>query len=160
MQATVSAASRNAVEALYRSHGDRIWRAVWAFTHDRDLTSDAVAEAFAQALARGEEIRSPAAWIWRAVFRIASGMLKERHRLVGFDAEVSYEMTSDNHELLWALQQLPPQQRAAVVLYYYGDRPVQEIATILQSSAIAVRVNLNRGRTRLRMLLEANRDRS
>lgn len=154
MQAVVTSISRDEVEALYREQGDRIWRAVWAFTRDPDLASDAVAEAFAQAVARGSAIKSPSAWVWRAVFRIAAGMLKERRNLVGFDQAPSYEIADPNHELLWALQQLPPHQRAAVILFYYADRPIQEIAATLKSSAIAVRVNLSRGRKRLRQMLE------
>jgi len=38
--------SQDAVEALYRTHGEGIWRAVMAYTQDPDLASDAVAEAF------------------------------------------------------------------------------------------------------------------
>ena len=92
MQATI-VESQAAVEALYRALGDRIYRAVWAFSQDSDLASDAVAEAFAQALARGSAIRSPAAWIWRAAFRIAGGMLQQRSRTVSLDRSGSYEMT-------------------------------------------------------------------
>jgi RNA polymerase sigma-70 factor, ECF subfamily len=154
VQAAVTPASRDAVEALYRADGDRIWRAVWAFTQDPDVASDAVAEAFAQALARGPAIKSPAAWIWRTVFRIAAGMLQQRRRTVSLDREVSYEMPDGNQQLLSALHHLPPHQRAAVVLFYYADHPVREIAVILQSSALAVRVNLSRGRARLRKILE------
>ena len=154
VKAAVADANRSAIEALYRTHGDRVWRAAWAFAHDPDVASDAVAEAFAQALARGDAITSPAAWIWRAVFRIAGGMLQERRSLVRLSHGGSYEMTEVDHELVWALQRLPPHQRATLILFYYADRPINEIADILQSSSIAVRVNLSRGRKRLRLILE------
>jgi len=156
VQSTTAAASHSAVEALYRAQGDRLWRAVWAFAQDPDVASDAVAEAFAQALARGSAIRSPKAWIWRAAFRIAGGMLQQRSRTVSLDRRGSYEMTDPNGELVWALQKLPKNQRAAVILFYYADHPVREVAAILDSSVIAVRVNLSRGRKRLRQILETN----
>jgi RNA polymerase sigma-70 factor, ECF subfamily len=155
VQATI-VERQSAVEALYRAQGDRIYRAVWAFSQDADLASDAVAEAFAQALARGSAIRSPSAWIWRAAFRIAGGMLQERRRTVTLDRQTSYEMTDPTGELAWALQQLPRHQRAAVILFYYADHPVREVAAILDSSVIAVRVNLSRGRKRLRQILETS----
>ena len=154
MQATIAGEGR--VEALYRTQGDRIWRVVWAYAQDPDLASDAVAEAFAQAIARGAAIHSPAAWVWRASFRIAAGMLKDRRRTVGLDRQATYEMSDLNGDLVWALQQLPPQQRAAVVLFYYADHPIREIAAILDASLVAVRVNLSRGRKRLREILESN----
>ena len=36
------------------------------FTGDREVASDAVAEAFAQAIRRGDEVEAPLAWITRA----------------------------------------------------------------------------------------------
>lgn len=61
----------NALERLYREEGEAIWRAVIAFTADVAVADDAVAEAFAQALARGEAIRDPRLWVWSVAFRIA-----------------------------------------------------------------------------------------
>jgi len=65
------------LERLYREEGSRLWWALHAYSGDRDVASDALAEAFAQALARGSAIRSPSAWIWKAAFRIAAGDLKQ-----------------------------------------------------------------------------------
>ena len=45
------------LERLYREQGARMWHAVLAFAGDPEVASDAVAEAFAQALRRGDEIR-------------------------------------------------------------------------------------------------------
>ncbi len=44
------------VEAVYRSLHPRLWRSLLAFTGDAELASDAEAEAFAQALGRGEAV--------------------------------------------------------------------------------------------------------
>jgi DNA-directed RNA polymerase specialized sigma24 family protein len=68
------------IERLYRERGDRIWRVVLAFSTDPEVASDAVTEALAQVLRRGDEVRDPERWIWRAAFRIAAGKLKERRR--------------------------------------------------------------------------------
>jgi hypothetical protein len=64
--------SDDAIEAVYRAHGDRIWRAVLAYAQDPEVASDAVAEAFAQPIVRGDALRSPVAWVWRSAFRIAT----------------------------------------------------------------------------------------
>jgi RNA polymerase sigma-70 factor (ECF subfamily) len=145
------------VEAVYRADGDRLWRAVLAYAGDREIASDAVAEAFAQALRRGPAVRDPAAWTWRAAFRIAAGALKAR-RIAGPLPESSTDTGGEpdrygDPDLLAALRQLPDAQRAAVVLYYYADLPVREIAARLGSNGLAVRANLSRGRRQLRNLL-------
>jgi len=68
--------AQNDIEALYRTDADRLWRAVYAFAGDAEIASDAVAEAYAQLLRRGEAVGNPAAWVWRAAFRISRGALK------------------------------------------------------------------------------------
>src|SRR5438874_13107567 len=116
-------------EALYRAEGDRLWRAVYAFAHDPDIASDSVAEAFAQVMRRGAAVRNPAAWTWRTAFRIAGGALKARRE--GSLLPASRDQHTDRYadpDLLRALAQLPDAQRAAVVLFYYADLPINQIA--------------------------------
>src|SRR5512132_2555280 len=74
---------RNDLERLYREEGDRLWRAVLLYSGDGEVASDAVAEAFAQALRRGDAIHSQRAWVWRAVFRIAAGEMTRRRKMSG-----------------------------------------------------------------------------
>ena len=145
---------RQSVEALYRDDADRLWRAVCAFAGDSDIASEAVAEAYAQALRRGPAVRDPAAWIWRSAFRIAAGALKVRRSgdsvpSGGLEHIDRYE----DSDLLAAFRQLPDAQRAAVILFYYADLPIGAIAARLGSNSLAVRANLSRGRRRLHELL-------
>jgi RNA polymerase sigma-70 factor (ECF subfamily) len=156
VEARSTAGNNDAVEALYRAHGARIWRAVLAFAQDPEVASDAVAEAFAQVIVRGEAVRSPAAWVWRSAFRIAAGMLKERSRSTPLIGTESYEMPDGARDLVASLAKLPPKQRAAVILFYYADYPISEIADILRSNPLAVRVNLSRGRKRLGQIAEVD----
>ncbi|TMK34845.1 MAG: RNA polymerase sigma factor [Actinobacteria bacterium] len=138
---------------LYAEEGQRLWRAVFAFCHDREIASDAVAESFAQAVRRGADIRDPRAWVWRVAFRVAAGQLKERGKESHEVPEVTYEMPEEPGRLLDALRRLPPRQRAALVLRHYAGYPTEEIAQILGSSRATVRVHLSRGRKRLYELL-------
>ena len=141
------------VERLYREQGDRIWRALLGFAGDADVASDAEAEAFAQLLRRGGEVRDPERWVWRAAFRIAAGELKNRRRPPPSFQEGAYDLEPPAIELADALRQLPDRQRSAVVLHYIADRPVREVAAILGMTSGSVKVHLSRGRKRLRTLL-------
>jgi RNA polymerase sigma-70 factor (ECF subfamily) len=144
------------LERLYREQGDRMWRAVLAFAGDPEVASDAIAEAFAQALRRGDAIRDPERWIWRTVFLVASGELKARARTVPLEREGVYEMEEPARELVAALARLSERQRAAVVLHHAAGYPVREVASIIGSTPAAVKVHLLRGRRRLRELLKEN----
>jgi len=143
-----------AIETLYREDGTRLWRAVRAYAADTNVADDAVAEAFAQLLRRGEEVREPQKWVWRAAFKIAAGELHRRRRDVAeAPADVGAldpECTVDLHR---ALALLSPSQRAAVVLHDYAGYSASESARVFGSTEAAMRVHLMRGRRRLRELL-------
>jgi RNA polymerase sigma-70 factor (ECF subfamily) len=143
------------LEGIYRQHGDRLWRALLAFTGNREVASDAVAEAFAQALGRGDAIRQPLPWLWKAAFRIAAGELKSHHASIEeAGGAASYETPESATDLIRALASLSTKQRASVVLHHYAGYPVKDVAAIIGSSSAAVRVHLSQGRKRLRRLLE------
>jgi RNA polymerase sigma-70 factor (ECF subfamily) len=147
------------IERLYRERGDRIWRGLLAFAGDPEVANDAVAEAFAQVLRRGDEVRDPERWIWRAAFRIAAGDLKERRRTVETTTAIgSYEMEEPARDLVVALGALTERQRTAVILHDAAGYSAREVARIVGSTEAAVRVHLMRGRRRLRTLLREDED--
>ena len=147
-------AASGEIEAVYRQEGDRLWRALYAFAGDEDVASDAVAEAFAQAIRRGSAIRDVRAWVWRSAFQLAKGDLKRQSSLSRAPIpEGAFHDVHADGQLLAALQGLTPQQRVVMVLHYYADCPVREIAHRTGINPLAVRAHLSRGRKRLRMLL-------
>jgi RNA polymerase sigma factor (sigma-70 family) len=140
-------------EHVYEEEGARLWRAVYFYAADREVASDAVAEAFAQALRRGNALRSPDRWVWRTAFRIAAGELKRRRNEGGSLTDADYEIPEETAELLAALPRLSPKQRAAIVLHHHAGYSLKEVADIIGSTPAAVGVHLHRGRKRLRELL-------
>ena len=112
------------------------------------------AEAFAQALARGDAINDPAAWVWKVAFRVAGGELQRSRREGAPVPEGSYEFSEPLRDVVDALARISPNQRLAVVLHDYADRPTSEVAEIMGASRATVHVHLSQGRRRLRRLLE------
>jgi RNA polymerase sigma factor (sigma-70 family) len=149
------------MERVYREEGPKLQRAVFLFTGDRDVADDAVAEAFAQALARGPEIRDASRWVWKVAFRVAGGAMKERWRRVDV-ADLHLDPVIESPEiqltLMKALSELSPKQRGALVLFHLAGYPTREIARILGSTTPAVTVHLSVGRRRLRESLEDHDD--
>ena len=148
------AASRfDGVEGVYRSVSGRMWRALFAFSGDADVASDAVAEAFAQALRRDGEIRDVERWVWKAAYRIAAGELKQR-RTVSPEVDRPVDDAASSFELRDALLRVSPKQRAALFLFYYCGYEPREIARMIGSTQSAVRVHLFRGRKHLASMLD------
>jgi RNA polymerase sigma-70 factor (ECF subfamily) len=143
---------RDSLRLTYESIHARLWRAVLAFSGSREVADEAVAEAFAQALARGTAVRDPEAWIWRAAFAIARGELGRGRREpppvpAAAEAEPMPELALD---LLAALATLSETDRQIVVLRHVGGYSAPEIARITASTGGAVRVRLHRALAALR----------
>jgi RNA polymerase sigma-70 factor (ECF subfamily) len=147
--------AREELSRVYEQQASRLWRSLVGYTGDPEIASDAVSEAFAQALARGEGIDSPEAWIWRSAFKIAAGSLQSSRRIPPAIAEGSYEFPERADDLIAALLSISPNQRLAVVMHDYADRPTDEVAAVLGVSRATVHVHLSEGRRRLRKALEA-----
>jgi RNA polymerase sigma factor (sigma-70 family) len=143
------------LETIYREHAPRLYRALLLYAGDREIAADAVAEAFAQALARGDAIASPERWIWKAAYRLAAGELARRDRPTTREVpEVMYEIPEAPLMLSFLMRQLSPMQRAAVALHDYAGYTLREAASITGSSASAVSVHLVRAHAKLRKQLE------
>jgi RNA polymerase sigma-70 factor (ECF subfamily) len=141
-------------ERLFRDDGPGLWRSLYAYSGGRrDIADEAVAEAFARAIAYRRGIRDPLAWIYRTAFRIAAEeMRRGAPRPVGPDATAE---PPELGELLHALRKLSPNQRATIVLRFEEGLSVEEIARRMGIVAPTVRVHIHRGRKRLRELLRA-----
>lgn len=139
-------------DALFRAAGSGVFRTLYAYTGGRrDIAEEAMAEAFARALARQGSIRDPVAWIYRTAFRLANEELRaERRRGPAPDAETPPpELTG----LIEALRLLSPNQRAAIVLRHVLDLDMADVANRMGTAVPTVRVHLHRARKRLRVLL-------
>ncbi len=143
---------RTAYEAVHAP----LWRAVLAYSGSRDVADEAVAEAWAQVLRRGDGVDDPAAWAWRAAFRIAAGELKRRGGAPqpGAVPDLGVTVPEPAFDLIAALQHLSEQQRACVVLCDLAGHRSPEAARLLGTTAATVRVQRMRAHRRLRDLLE------
>ena len=152
-----SAATPPDLEAVFRDSGPALWRAIYGYAGGRrQIADDAVAEAFARALAYRATIRDPLPWLYRTAFRIAAADLRDEGRRSAFAApQRAVEPPDEPVEVNTALRRLSPAQRAAVVLHHVEDLPVREVARLMGTSVAAVKVHLFRGRRRLRELLGA-----
>jgi len=147
------------LRSVFEREHARLWRSLLAHTGDAEVASDAVAEAFAQAVRRGDALRDPAAWVWRAAFRIAGGELAAPHRRDQHDTPPTRSVDSLPDEvvaLLDALARLDDPDRRVVVLCLVGGLSAAEAGGLVGKSAGAVRVRLHRARRRLRYALNAD----
>jgi RNA polymerase sigma-70 factor, ECF subfamily len=143
-----------AFTSLLRPLLEPAYRLAAGMLQDRQLAEDAVQEAAVNAwrklnqLREGTEMRP---WF----FGIVANQCRTTRRgpwwrVLKIDVERRGTETPDEEavrslDLRSALKRLRPEQRLVVVLYFYLDLPLEEIATITSSSFAAVRGRLYRG---------------
>jgi RNA polymerase sigma-70 factor, ECF subfamily len=143
------------LQKVYEATHRRLWRSLLALGGDRDVADEAVAEAFAQAARRGDDLRDVEAWVWRAAFAIARGELARRRVSSAPARDVPpIELPEYTRDLIVALRALDLRDREVLVLRYVADLSHADIAERLGISGPAVRVRLHRATARARTLLE------
>lgn len=149
----------DSLEDLFRSEHGRLWKSLLAFTGDADITADAEAETYAQALGRGDRINDPKAWIWRTAFKVAAGLMADRRGRFAapnsgapgsIPASGDVQVDQSLAEFVDLLSTLSEQQRTVVVLRYAAGFTPTEIADVINTSPGTVRVQLHRAHGHLR----------
>ena len=165
-----------AIARLAATCGPRGYRIARDLLGDPAEAEDAVQEALARACTGLERLRDPAAqgaWFYRVLTNHCMRTMRRRRWLgalsqlwssareeeqlarPGADRELA--AAQGNARLLLALRELPPRQRAAVILRHGHDCSVDEIATLLGIGSGSVKTHLLRGLRRLREALGGTR---
>lgn len=152
-------------DAFYVSVAPRLVGQLFLLTGDREEARDCVQEALERAWLRWGQVGAmdePEAWVrtvarrlavsrWRKV-RNAGVAWSRRNHGVGEHADHGNASTK-RMALVGALQQLPAEQRTAIVLHHLCDLDVATVAGETASSVSAVKSRLARGRRVLAELL-------
>lgn len=156
------------VEAMFREHGPGLVRMIRLFVDDRNAAEDLVQEGFirlARSTHRIDDSRKAAAYLRSIVFNLARdhnrrGLVSLRHRLPLDDSVASAEdevVLSESHqEVVEALRSLPGRQRDCLILRYYDELGVDEVAAALGISRNSVKTHLTRGMRALEDALESS----
>ena len=144
---------------LYQQEYERIARTVYLVVRDAGRAEDLTQEAFVRLYLRWGTVsryERPGAWVRRVAIRLAARDAR-RERLRSVVERQGEPPPAEEHgsdaDVMHAVGTLPVRQRAAVVLYYFEDLPVAEVAETLGMSESAVKVSLHRARRALAVLL-------
>jgi RNA polymerase sigma-70 factor (ECF subfamily) len=161
-----------AIERLVETYQGAVYRLALSILDDSDDADDATQEVFVAALRALESFRGNASfktWLFSItvnVCRTRLGRLKKRGRLQQIlqslfqlnSRQAHPENEAIQHEsdsALWqAIHTLDDKQRIPVILRYYHDLPIDEIAETLGVPVGTVHSRLNHARERLRALLK------
>ena len=139
--------------------GPTLFRVAFAILRNRTDCEDAAQNAVLKAYRGLDSLKKRSyfkTWLISILRNECFDMLKRRRPALDVDGQsnLSYEMTVPDVDLNRAFDQLNPEERLTITLYYYEGYDTREIAALTEVSEGTVRSRLSRGRTSLRMLLQ------
>jgi RNA polymerase sigma-70 factor (ECF subfamily) len=150
-------ATRAEFTEFYQASYRRLAAQVYAYVGSAPEAEDAVQEAYLRAWRRWPVVSrydDPVAWVRRVAWNLATSRMRRlataarvlrRHR----PPDLVAALNPDHVALVAALRTLTHRQRQAIILHYFADMTVAEIAAELNTPRGTVLSWLSRGRSRL-----------
>ncbi len=159
-------------QLIYESHFEHVYRLALYITHDKAAAKEVTQEAFTKAFEKYHQLKDPskiAAWIKTITLNTARSHFSKEKKVISLDIEkinyIQNQFSNDQandftyqmgleEELSEAIQTLPEDFQDAIILKYYHDLEISEIAKITEVSEGTVKSRLYRARNRLKKELK------
>ena len=166
------ARDKEAFRMLVEQYRSLLFGTAYLMIRDRELAEDAVQEALIQIWKHLPSFRfksSIKTWLVRIIVNEVKQQLRKKQvptvpleqvtEMVGdFDgAETAMIHDEERQQLKQALEKLPSEQRESLVLRYFSELTVPEIAMVTRQREGTIKSRLSRGLERLRIILRNDR---
>lgn len=155
------------VSTAYLEHHEELVHWAHHMVGDRELAEDLVTEGFARLLTHWDTVRDPRPWLYATVGHLISDHWRKRGRESAAYERLHQEVVGDRErrapdqaDLLWvrgAVERLPKRLRVTVLLHYFVDLPVAQVARRLAKSEGAVKRDLHDARILLALRMHSTR---
>ena len=140
----MSAAERIDLAECYRQQRADLVRLAYLLSGDRELAEDVVQVVFADAQHRWDAVTDARAYLRRAVTNRVKDAQRRRFRQPAPPTDARWTGIPDVDETWQVVRRLPPTQRHVVVLHFYEDLALVDIAELLGRNPTTVRSDLHR----------------
>ena len=149
-------------EQIVRTYADMVYRIAYRYVKNSIDTDDVFSEVFLAYFKKERTFESEEhrkAWLIRVTINCAKDLLVKRSQLQQLHEETVSDQTASNGDtymdLHTAIEQLRPEYREVIKLYYLDDLSVKQIAQVLDKNENTIKTHLSRARDALRAVLEA-----
>lgn len=149
-------------EQIVRTYADMVYRIAYRYVKNSIDTDDVFSEVFLAYFKKERTFESEEhrkAWLIRVTINCAKDLLAQRAQVQQLCEETISDQTvrdTDTYmDLRKAIEQLRPEYREVIKLYYLDDLSVKEIAQILNKNENTIKTQLFRAREILKSALEA-----
>lgn len=146
------------VESQLLASYESLYRLAYTYVKNPDDAMDVVQESAFKAISRSADVRSPAAirgWLCRIVVNTAMDVLRARSRQADAEhiPETGQEDVYQDTDLMQALDLLDERERTVIVLRFFQELKLQEIAQVTGENVNTVKTILYRSLKKLKLEL-------
>jgi RNA polymerase sigma factor (sigma-70 family) len=142
-------------DVFYREQWAKMVRLAWLMTGSRELAEDLVQDAFVQVGAKWASVQAPNAYLRVTVTNAVRAHARRENRKRSLPNErVQPVLPGELDETWQLLERLPARQRQALVLRFYADMPLTEVAEALQCRVGTAKSLVHRGLARMKEFTE------
>jgi RNA polymerase sigma-70 factor (ECF subfamily) len=143
-------------------HKERHYRLAYSYVKNVDDALDIIQDSIYKAISSMDSLKDPIyikTWFYRIIVNTALDFLRYRKKLIVVDEEVfsGYDLSSvdvyQNIDLQKALEDLPFKYRSVIVLRFFEDLKIEEIAEILDENINTVKTRLYKSLKKLRITM-------
>ena len=152
------------IQHLITMYKPRLLAKAYTYVKNRQDAEDIVQETFIKAfsaLVQLKELKYFGTWLYKILIRESFYMMKQQERMKLLEIEImeqflllSQEKSEDYSALHSTIASLKKDYQMAIVLHYFYDFKVVEIAEMLEKPTNTIKMHLHRGRKALRVKLE------
>ena len=146
------------VEDQILDNYEAMYRLAYSYVRNEEDALDIVQESVYKAIKNAGKVQQEAyirTWIWRIVMNTAVDLIRSRKNETGLEeaGETGKEDTYQDFDTLEALKILEPREKAVIVLRFFEDQKLEDIARTLQENTKTVKTILYRSLKKLRVEL-------
>ncbi|QWB30289.1 MULTISPECIES: sigma-70 family RNA polymerase sigma factor [Exiguobacterium] len=148
-----------AFEQLVLLHSEQLYRTAYLYVKNEHDALDVVQETVYKAFISIEQVKEPkhfVTWITKILIRNCYRVLEKQQPTddILLHVPVQEDQSRDEHlDLVHALSHLRKEYRDVLVLFYFHDIPMKEIASFIGITLNTVKTYLKRGREELKIQL-------
>lgn len=154
----------NAFMSLINQCKEQIYRVAYAYVKDEDMALDIVQETVCKAYMSINKLKEPKyfnTWLIKIAMNISIADYNKKQKIVCMEQEQLLskiggieENNDDKLYLLQAIDTLQDKYKDVIILKYFEDFKIQDIARILDMPIGTVKTYLNKGLTDLRIYMK------
>jgi len=159
---------QEAFREIYEIYKEKVYTTAYFLMSDKSVLDDILQEVFIQVFLKINTLKNNKAfdcWIYRVTVNVCMKygrtISKNKHESdetilyalkeenIEYNPEDRFIKTTNNKDVMNLIYDLPEKQRIGIILFYYNNMSIKDIAYVTESSETAIKARLFKGKKNL-----------